>query len=648
MPTYIPPRLALRVGVTGHRMDRLAGSLAPLRQKSTEILRFLKQVTGNLDAENKQLGANALFAIDLAPSLRLSTSIASGSDSLVADLAIAEGFELNLVLPFPRDIYQGDFEGQELEVFNGLIDHANATAKLELDVSRLPRDPKAYAAAGRLMLAHSDVLIAIWDGEPAAGVGGTAEIVADAQSRGLIVLWLSLDGRLQIWSSPESGGRPVADANWRPFSIDGPDGACSNELAAKVRALLLLPESGHPSPDHGTDPRSVSECIAHFRKDQTRTGSLAIGYNLLHWAFRGDPPFRFWVDNNVSSRDAQPHWDAVRDLAVSIEKSDSVDKSEFAKRIRHSLQDRWETADNLANYYATLFRSAYVRNFFLAALAVLVGLIVVLVPKEWEALAKFYLVLAEIVIILLILLTTYIGRRDRWQQRWLDYRSLAEALRPARLRILMGSSTLPPGSLVGLTPGQTWVAWYVRASLRAVPPPTARIGSGELKAVIHLAIQHEIDPQIGYHKSNVKKLRALDHNMEQWARYFLWASIASGIVYVVFYGGYLLLHDFPWSHNLYAAASISKPVVTFLGGTLPVFGAALFGIRATGDFRSSIRQSERTLAELHHLRDELTAQLEDPHRPALSRTLAKVVRTMSDDVRVWGMIYSERHLEAGF
>ena len=40
---------------------------------------------------------------------------------------------------------------------------------------------EAYEQAGRYIVEHSDVLLAVWDGLPARGRGGTAEIVAWAR-----------------------------------------------------------------------------------------------------------------------------------------------------------------------------------------------------------------------------------------------------------------------------------------------------------------------------------------------------------------------------------------------------------------------------------------------------------------------------------
>jgi polyphosphate kinase 2 (PPK2 family) len=54
-----------------------------------------------------------------------------------------------------------------------------------------PTHEDAYLAAGRWIVDHADRLVAVWDGRPARGRGGTAEVVAYARHRGVpvTVLW---------------------------------------------------------------------------------------------------------------------------------------------------------------------------------------------------------------------------------------------------------------------------------------------------------------------------------------------------------------------------------------------------------------------------------------------------------------------------
>src|SRR6266704_2290616 len=57
-------------------------------------------------------------------------------------------------------------------------------------VHRLPftqSTPQAHMAASELMLKHADQLWAVWDGQPARGYGGTADVVAAARASGLPV-----------------------------------------------------------------------------------------------------------------------------------------------------------------------------------------------------------------------------------------------------------------------------------------------------------------------------------------------------------------------------------------------------------------------------------------------------------------------------
>jgi hypothetical protein len=41
-----------------------------------------------------------------------------------------------------------------------------------------------------MLVEQADVLVAVWDGKPAAGRGGTPDVIADALTRGLPVLWI--------------------------------------------------------------------------------------------------------------------------------------------------------------------------------------------------------------------------------------------------------------------------------------------------------------------------------------------------------------------------------------------------------------------------------------------------------------------------
>ena len=171
----MPSSPSLRIGVSGHRLPPKLPeeSEAPLRS-------HLDRILAAIAATVRKAGT--------ATALVIVSSLAEGSDRIVAEAGLATGFVLQVVLPFRRAEYAFDFETQASRTeFKQLL--ARAGDVFELDGGADER-PRAYEAAGLFMLANVDVLIAIWDGEAAAGIGGTAQIVERAIADGLVVVWI--------------------------------------------------------------------------------------------------------------------------------------------------------------------------------------------------------------------------------------------------------------------------------------------------------------------------------------------------------------------------------------------------------------------------------------------------------------------------
>lgn len=98
------------------------------------------------------------------------------------------GAKLQVVLPLPYDVYVEDFAGEaSIEDFKTLIGKAECYFELpmkfgniaELAVTGSSNDArnKQYALAGAYIVQRSDQLIALYDGEAEAGVGGTGQVV---------------------------------------------------------------------------------------------------------------------------------------------------------------------------------------------------------------------------------------------------------------------------------------------------------------------------------------------------------------------------------------------------------------------------------------------------------------------------------------
>ncbi|WP_067971764.1 hypothetical protein [Nocardiopsis trehalosi] len=111
--------------------------------------------------------------------------LADGADTLFARAVLAAGGAIEAVVPAAG--YRDALPAAHRPVYDALL---AAAAR----VHRLPHPAStsdAHLDAGRFLVEHCDELVAVWDGAPARGRGGTADIVADARRRGrpVAVVW---------------------------------------------------------------------------------------------------------------------------------------------------------------------------------------------------------------------------------------------------------------------------------------------------------------------------------------------------------------------------------------------------------------------------------------------------------------------------
>jgi hypothetical protein len=163
----------IAVGIIGHRPNRLpVGAIAA-------IVRDMGLLLG------------AIATAEPGDGLRAVSNLAEGADRIGAVAALAAGYRLSAILPFARDDFAQDFPASRAD-FAALLAAADAVTELPGDRA----DPEtAYEAAAQALLAASDILIAVWDGGPSQGRGGTTETIKAAAARGMPVLWIDATGR---------------------------------------------------------------------------------------------------------------------------------------------------------------------------------------------------------------------------------------------------------------------------------------------------------------------------------------------------------------------------------------------------------------------------------------------------------------------
>jgi hypothetical protein len=87
----------------------------------------------------------------------------------------------------PAEQYRNGLPAEVLDGYDDLLSEATHVHKLEFNES----SSESHMAASIYMLEHAAELWAVWDGLPARGYGGTADVVAHARSLGLPikVIW---------------------------------------------------------------------------------------------------------------------------------------------------------------------------------------------------------------------------------------------------------------------------------------------------------------------------------------------------------------------------------------------------------------------------------------------------------------------------
>jgi hypothetical protein len=183
----------LTVGVTGHR-----------------IMMELDKIETGLDEAFKKI--KQTFP---GQPLVVISSLAEGADRLVARRVVpGTNDRLIVVLPLKEKEYLKDFKNaRSKKEFRELLKKAD----LSLEMAAAPSREEAYEAAGNYVLNHCDVLITVWDGQGAQGVGGTGGIIAEARRRKMPIAWVHAGNRKPGTEEPTSLGKEQGEVSLENF-----------------------------------------------------------------------------------------------------------------------------------------------------------------------------------------------------------------------------------------------------------------------------------------------------------------------------------------------------------------------------------------------------------------------------------------------
>ncbi|WP_336987090.1 hypothetical protein [Altererythrobacter aquiaggeris] len=594
-PTDLRPRLILRFGITGHRPPRLdTAHYEAIRTECSRIFAAAKEQVHEIHSQN-----TAVFSAE-EPLIELVTPLAAGADTIGSEAAVANGIPLAVVLPMNEDEYKTGFTKGEWTAAQCLLQ--GAQSNLRLDAPGISQD-EAFEIVGQLVIAQSDILIAIWDGDEARGRGGTPAVIAEAVAEHMPVIHIRPSGAQPpqlIWSGVEDvvPDRPSLGGTGRTDAM--------NALSSLIEALVSPPQAG-------LEAKGLAAFLNEHRSVRSRGFSwplllVAAGVKrLANTRFRGPT-------TEECSANMEPLLAATKG------------RGKFGAFMSGPFLRRFAIADADADRFALRFRSSFIRNFVLAALAVFLALFGLL----WPA-GKTFLIAAELAVIFTIIVNTHQANQRGWHQAWLDHRHLAERLRLLVLPAMLGKLSLRDAEDGTRMPG--WISWYSRASAREMGLAEGTCDRKYMERVREAAIEL-LDEQIQYHRRTHRAMKAADHRLHLIGDGLFALTIIACLVWL----GLKAVSGNPGS---IAGVGITE-MVTFATALLPALAASLYGIRMQGDFAVTADRSDAFDRRLGQLK--IAIEREPLGYTRLSQRLHRLGEIMLSDVQQWKSSYQTRPL----
>jgi Protein of unknown function (DUF4231) len=616
------PVMTLRIGVTGHRQSRLPAD--QLNRIGDQIQMILTLAAEGLDK------AHAQYADDYAGDERqlfFVSALADGADTLAARRAIGAGWRLLAPLPFSRASYARDFSVEDRDQFEALLNQADAVAELDGLRDAPANEERAYLQAGLVTVEQSDIIIAVWDGKDARGVGGTAMIKDEAMSLGKPVIWVNAAADTPpVFLSAENTVEPPLLEVVSPGSV-----------LTVIDAVVAPPTSSDIEHAFSGEKTHALAAYRVFAEEGAHRFNYGSFFQFWEKLFAGKWPF------SVSLICPTP----VEEIS-DARQSTLAQKLQSSNHDQHIFNDliipRFAWADHLAVHYGNLYRSSYFFNYLFAAVAVFLALFD-LVAGGLGFGSKTLWIGSEVVIIITILFVTTAGKRGRWHEKWIDYRQLAEELRQYRLYYL----TLGRDAGSDLSKGEggeaaSWVDWYFAASCREAGMTSGTFDAASIRRIAETVLKEEITPQIAYHEKKAGTLHILEHRLHHLGEYAFGATLLVCLFYlglVVFAGKEPGLAT--WA---YETKNGAKGAVTMMTGFLPALGAAFFGVRVQGEFGSTAERSHATAAQLKTLAEKFEAlsTAQTPRLEALRLRVEETARAMLMENMDWRMLYISKPL----
>jgi hypothetical protein len=527
--------------------------------------------------------------------------LAEGSDRIVAREVLARRPlpldpeqtppRLEVVLPMPLERYREDFETpQDRGEFDELFAKASWTNQddelIPTEVEHGPPRNAAYRMAGRSVVNRCDVLIAIWNGKPAAKVGGTGDIVPYAIQQGRPVLWIN-----------------------------------SEQPEAAVTLLTKTPSSfAEPWPANGDNDPMQGAYIDEF---PTRAKQISLGFHRLA-ALQRDPALDTALFANKLSENQSRLKSALQPFGL-VQAAEAIGRTITPPTVR---------ADMLAQRYQLLHRASVclIYTLALAAVPVAVAQHVFWPDHHW-------IIALEILFLLAAWGLLRVNRRERWQEKYLNDRYLAEWLRRAQFEVLLSPASQSNSNIATKTVGGRCTAtpvvgqvelyrgpetWFVDAFQQVIDHAAGKIhrdgtttaAAIPLPTLRDALLKAWIEPQAGWHASKACNQHRKAKLGERMTFGLFAATLLFATIHLLF------------GHMLEGGIGNS---IALLAIVLPAAAATLHSIERFFHYERTADRSEQMARQLRRLADRVrAAETEDELRQAIRGVDAMMAREVEE------------------
>lgn len=645
------PRLTVRVGVAGHRWDKLKHKDSPaIRERLGQVFDSIEDVVDQVLSDP----AAGYLDADQTPSavLRVLSGLAEGTDRLGAQAARARqrNWLLTALLPFARDRYVLDFkmrkqlpDGTEVPCKEGEFGYGEPdTASVqEFEELRVAAEAEggiqvldgaagkhgAYRQLAAALCLNSDVVIAIWDGL-ASGPGGTGDIVRLAGEYGIPVVRVPMDGVGNPWFYDASEDDEGRSRGLRP-------------LAEHFRRLLVAPK---PSEE---DRKAKDNPLETYFHQPVRSASSGRIYELFFSllapkgsaAAKARPP-----RSSQEPPPPQPQLDEqepehVRALRRRWEKdwtAQGASNTLVTALTKTGIYRHYAWASHLANYNGGRYRIAFLLNYMLSWLAVAAAAAGIGLEQAGRSDLLWVLAVIEVALLSGIIGIVVYTSLNRFHSQWLDCRRLAEWIRLLPMLLpLSRTPVLGVESNPVLSSQESWVDWMFRAVVReagVLPLDVAQQVEGA-RGILAVGM---LDGQITYHDRTARRNGRVDRALHRLT------TVAFGVAWVLaIYHLALVLG----AHIQVGIGKTAGEILLALTLVIPAFGGAMHGLRSQGDYEATALRSRRIKERLEELRVELN-QLKSPSVSGMGEIAIKTASVMSAELSAWLVAYQSKAIQA--